>query len=60
MRVVRLRMYLMMAVLDTVNDRSRAEEQQCLEEGMRQQVEDACNRRAHANCGDHEAKLRYC
>ena len=44
-------------MLHAVNDRAGAEEEQRLEEGVGDQVEDRGNVRAHAERGDHEAEL---
>ena len=48
----------MHAVLHAMNDRAGAHEQQRLEEGVRDQVEQRRHPRAHAQRRDHEAQLR--
>ena len=46
------------AVLDPMDDRTRAQEEQRFEEGVCDQVEGCCDIAANPEGGDHEAKLR--
>jgi hypothetical protein len=49
--------HVMVPVFDAQDDRTRAQEEQRLEEGMHHQVEHPGPECAHANCGNHESKL---
>src|SRR6185436_4045646 len=48
---------VMMSTLHAENDRASGEEQQSLEEGMRNEVEHPSHIRAHPHCRDHETQL---
>ena len=51
---------VMVAMLDTVNHAAGAKEQQCLEKGMRQQMEKCGHVCPHADGGHHIAELGDC
>ena len=56
---LRMIMRVMMAVLDAVDHRAAAEEEQRLEYGVRDQVEHGGDIGANAHRRHHKAKLRY-